>query len=29
MSAYEADFERIVACLFDAENFSLYAGATR
>ena len=29
MSAHAADFERIVACLFDDENFSLYAGATR
>jgi O-acetyl-ADP-ribose deacetylase len=29
MSANEGDFERIVACLFDDENFSLYAAATR
>ncbi len=29
MSAYEGNFDRIVACLFDDENFSLYAGAVR
>ena len=29
MSAHETDFERIVACLFDDENFSLYAAAAR
>lgn len=29
MSANESDFDRIIACLFDDENFALYAGATR
>ena len=29
MSANEPEFERIVACLFDDENFALYAAATR
>ena len=29
MSAHESEFDRLVACVFDSENFSLYTGAVR
>lgn len=29
MSAHESKFDRIVACVFDSENLSLYTGAAR